>query len=445
MANSSSNFIKKVFDTLETHHISYGILRKSAEIMCGEAHDIDMCVDFNRIDEVIKQLDICAKEECWNRFLCCDKDNGSLKTIHFYYIKDEKIDIVHFDLFRDFSWNGIILFDNSMLVSNLRKENGVFCVEKKIEEAIKFFSRYLYHGYIKEEYKESIYEYATSNRTEFLNVFSTVTGGEVATELCDLASNQNWTEIEDKVEKVRMEVKIVQKATNPLDSRITKIQRLAFQLNRLIHPQGLMVSFLGTDGSGKSTIIDALPKVLGNTFDETQIKYYHWRPKFIKSPKGNKNADTDVSDPHKKKPYGKVISYGKFMYFNLDYILGYFFSVRKHIGKNELVVFDRYYYDYLLDKYRYRLDISDRVIKAFRHIIPSPHITFLLIGDAEVLFERKKELPIEEMEKQINRLKSMEKIIPNSFVVDVNEDIDTVVFNCSRKILKEMKRRNEAR
>lgn len=133
------------------------------------------------------------------------------------------------------------------------------------------------------------------------------------------------------------------------------------------------------------------------------------------------------------------------MYFNLDYILGYFFAVRKHIGKNELVVFDRYYYDYLLDKYRYRLDISDHVIKVFRHIIPSPQITFLLIGDAEVLFERKKELPIEEMKKQINRLKSMGKIIPNSFVVDVNEDIDTVVFNCSKKILNEMKRSNEAR
>ena len=42
--------------------------------------------------------------------------------------------------------------------------------------------------------------------------------------------------------------------------------------------KGVMVAFLGTDGSGKSTIISNLSVVLERTFDESQIKYYHWRP-----------------------------------------------------------------------------------------------------------------------------------------------------------------------
>lgn len=243
MSIASSSFIKRVFETFEIQNIKYGILRKSAEIMSGTAHDIDMGIDFARIDEAIEQLDTCATEEHWNRFLCCDKDNGSLKTIHFYHMEDRKIDIVHFDLFRDFSWNGIILFDNATLISNLRKENNVFCVEKNLEEAIKFFSRYLYHGYVKDEYKKSIFEYALSNRTELLSAFSAVVGDKMASELLAMVSNQSWNAIEESVEKVRLEVKSVHKSTNPISSVIKKMQRLTFQLNRFIHPQGLMISF----------------------------------------------------------------------------------------------------------------------------------------------------------------------------------------------------------
>ena len=141
------------------------------------------------------------------------------------------------------------------------------------------------------------------------------------------------------------------------------------------------------------------------------------------------------------KPYNKGISFLKFLYFNLDYILGYWFLVKKTLAKNEMVIFDRYYYDYFLDKYRYRFDITDSVIDAFKRIIPKPDITFLLMGDPEVLFERKQELSIEEIKRQADRLKLAEKKIPNSKVIDVNRRIDEVICDVSRKILVFMARR----
>lgn len=202
--------------------------------------------------------------------------------------------------------------------------------------------------------------------------------------------------------------------------------------------KGLMVVFEGTDGSGKTTIIDNLPRFLGEHFSNEEIVYYHWRPGFIKSPNKDSNENTRkvCTDPHGKKPYSKIVSFGKFLYFNIDYILGYWFEVRKHLAVGKMVVFDRYYYDYYLDKQRYRLNISDTALDIFKPLIPKPTVTFLLIGDAVKLYERKKEITVEEIQKQIDRLIVYKECFANSVIIDVNQDINTVVTAVAREIMK---------
>lgn len=202
--------------------------------------------------------------------------------------------------------------------------------------------------------------------------------------------------------------------------------------------KGLMVVFEGTDGSGKTTIIDNLSNFLDGRFVNEDIVYYHWRPGFIKSPNKNSNESTGVvcTDPHGKKPYSKLVSFGKYMYFNLDYIFGYFFDVCKHLKSGKLVVFDRYYYDYFLDKQRYRLDISDTILKIFKPLIPRPDITFLLVGDAQTLYERKKEITVDEIQKQIDRLLENKDNFANSIIIDVNKNIDVVVRSVADEIMK---------
>lgn len=204
-----------------------------------------------------------------------------------------------------------------------------------------------------------------------------------------------------------------------------------------------MVVFEGTDGSGKTTIIDALPQVLERTFNENLIDYYHWRPNFIKSPnaKSNENTGEVCTEPHAKKPYNKFISFAKFMYFNLDYILGYYLKCRIQQCKGKMVIFDRYYYDYYLDKIRYRLDISDIILSAFAVFIPKPDITFLLIGDAKKLYERKKEISAEEIQRQIDIILNNKNRFSNSVVVDVNRSIPEVVNNVASEILSSCAKR----
>jgi thymidylate kinase len=129
------------------------------------------------------------------------------------------------------------------------------------------------------------------------------------------------------------------------------------------------------------------------------------------------------------------------MFFNLDYIFGYWCKVRWQIAKGHLVIFDRYYYDYYMDKIRYRLSISDSVLNFFGGFIPKPDITFLLVGDAQVLYERKKEISVEEIHEQIDTLMNNQSHFNNPKVIDVNQPVDKVVLDVSKEILDTCNRR----
>ena len=197
---------------------------------------------------------------------------------------------------------------------------------------------------------------------------------------------------------------------------------------------GLMIVLLGTDGSGKTTIINELPQYFIKKNIDMEISYYHWRPGYFIKKKSNIEGSL-VENPHAKPAYGKIKSYIKFMIINLDYLLGYLFKVKKEINDGKLVIFDRYYYDYYLDKLRYRLSLEDKVIKLFQFMIPKPDITFLLIGTPETLYERKKEVSMDEIRRQINCMKKNKTNIPKSIYIDVDKDIVKVIVEIGSMIL----------
>lgn len=434
------DFIRSFFKTLRDNDIEYCVLIKADMIISGKAHDIDMAIDFSKIDEVYKILDEIAITFGWKPFLNTLKDNGNMITLHYFTIYRKQIYIVHFDLFKSFSWQSIILLKSDEIFKEKIENQGVFSCSKSTEAITKLFSRYLYHGYIKEEYKDDIVDIFLNNSQKVIRKMSLFLSSNLSKAIYELVVNKRWKELIGLSSKIKLSIKS-NHCKNYIDKIKDKFSNIMFKLKRYFVHKGVMVAFLGSDGSGKSTIISNLPNVLGRTFDETQIKYYHWRPKFIKSPRNEFDNISSITNPHKNKPYNKIISFIKFMYFNLDYILGYWFSVKIHLGKNKLVIFDRYYYDYLIDKYRYRLNLSDKIIKFFLFTIPKPDITFLLVGDPKVIYERKKEISIDKIQNQIYKLIEQKDKFENSKIINVNNKIDDVIFDVCSYILNFMKDR----
>lgn len=206
-----------------------------------------------------------------------------------------------------------------------------------------------------------------------------------------------------------------------------------------IHAQrGIMIAFLGTDGSGKSTIINGLYENISSVFSAEQISYYHCRPFLLQPSKAARgfNMSASCPNPHQGKSYGMCVSVFKLLFCTADYLVGYFFRIRRELAHGKLVVFDRYYYDFYMDKQRYRMSLKDWWFRRLEPFIPKPDITFVLSGDAELIWQRKKEMPPEEVRRQIRRLEKHCEHFANVKCVNVIRPIPEVVDEVWHTVLE---------
>lgn len=431
-------FLKKFFEKLNQNNIHYCILRNAEEVERGDAHDVDMTVELSRMEDLFKIVRKLSQEEGWKLHMMTGtkKDPINIKCLNFFRIDNGKPTLIHIDIFPTCTWRGMVWIPNKMLLENIDESTIYHRADPAIEAVTNLLIRLLHNGYIKEKYMPNIYRVFTSNRKRVSEVMSYFLSDDITEYICDDVEKEAWDDI------VSIRSKIIADMTAKLKKKPgyygAKFNYYAYLGKKFLRKAAPMVAIEGTDGSGKTTIINQLPVVLERTFNENLIDYYHWRPGFIKSPnpQSNENTGTVCTEPHGKKPYNKLVSLGKFLYFNLDYILGYFFRVRIQLCKGRMVIFDRYYYDYYMDKTRYRLDISDRVLDLMKPLIPKPDVTILLVGDAETIYQRKREIPVEEIEKQNRRIQDCASKFNNPKLIDVCQDVEKVTDCVAVEILE---------
>lgn len=213
---------------------------------------------------------------------------------------------------------------------------------------------------------------------------------------------------------------------------------------RIFHKCGLSVAFIAPDGAGKSTIINRVKETVSGSF--YGVNLYYMRPHLFKNlghyNKLNPTEEATTNDnPHGVVCDGVFKSAVRFFFYNLDFQLGTLLKInRKKINK-QLVIFDRYYYDYFADMKRYKYSLPAWFPAAFEWMIPKPDMVFVLDGNPEVLYERKKELPISELEKQCSVFHQLAQNRKNFYAINVNRNVDTIVDEVTETILREMARR----
>lgn len=224
------------------------------------------------------------------------------------------------------------------------------------------------------------------------------------------------------------------KTSNTVDDLHYKVFDIKRRIERIVHPTGLFIVLLGVDGAGKTTIAESLKGRYTTAF--RRIDHYHSRVRVLKDISQLKKdaKPIDASDPHgKKQKSGKITSVIKFGYYFLDFLIG---NVKITIAKikSTLVLVERYYYDYSIDKVRYNLNLSDRFLSFFEHFILKPDIIFILTGDSKKLLERKHEITINEIDEQKKKLTDRFVNNPKAVFIDTT---DKNVDECVAKMLKE--------
>ena len=214
------------------------------------------------------------------------------------------------------------------------------------------------------------------------------------------------------------------------------LDRIKNRMSRIVKSTGLVVAFMGPDGSGKTTIINGVKESLTEAF--RQNKQYHLFPK-----EGKEVAPT--TDPHNQIPRGYLGSIAKLFYSLGLYVFGYWTKVYPLKIKSTLVIFDRYYHDILVDPKRYRHGGEKFWVKLVGYFVPKPDVWLLLDVPATVIQQRKAEVTPEECERQVIAYRKLFEKLDNAFIINANQTPEQVIYDTEEVLIQYLKNRTTKR
>ena len=211
---------------------------------------------------------------------------------------------------------------------------------------------------------------------------------------------------------------------------------------------GIIITFSGVDGAGKSTIIEKVKYELEKKFRKRVVVIRH-RPSILPIlsawTKGKAKAEQDAATrlPRQGENKNSISSLLRFLYYYSDYILGQFYINFKYKYRGIIVLYDRYYYDFIIDGRRSNIATNEKLVKFGYNFVFTPNLNFFLYADPEVILSRKQELSAETITELTDKYKQLFNFYENKKKqnnyhtinnIDIQETIDTIISQINLKL-----------
>ena len=204
----------------------------------------------------------------------------------------------------------------------------------------------------------------------------------------------------------------------------------ARRLRRWMRPPcGLHLVFLGPDGVGKSTVIEAVRGQLSPIF--LREKYLTFAPSLLPA----RFETPKPGGPHSLPPRSYLASLIKAAWWTLCYTFGYLLGIHPTLARAGLVVNHRYLPDAIVDPKRYRYSGPQWPLRALWRVAPKPHLLFLLDAPPEVIRERKQEVALEEIVRQREAYRTMAEPLSFARIIDNSQPLEQVVAQVEQIVL----------
>lgn len=414
---------------LKEHNIRYFVLRNYEKLPNeNTSKDVDIIIEPGKL--------MAAKSLLMEAY-----KNAGLKhyfetifgRVHCMLGMDEERKIsIHIDLIEGYLAKGFEIFTFDELYQHTMWYRG-FCVMEPFYEGIMLYI-YKQFGYmkpkLKQEYKECIFDTYQREPDQFRNVLSQLTDVNFAGNICNQIAQKDFDavlqyapKLTKKLRKYVWKKRPVKTVINTLDFFAQKLLRIVFCYRKYAKTFAVMAP----DGTGKTTFLDSVLERLNfyyvNYPDEMRFHVYHFRPSILPNlgevgeKAGVMKQDTDFTNPHRSKPANPLSSLVRIGYYTLDYILGWQKCVRSDVQYDRYTIFDRYSYDFIVDPLRTKLNLPMWVRKFFVALTPQPKIVFFLDASPEVVYARKQELSLEEIERQGKAYRELALSNPQKFKI----------------------------
>lgn len=437
-------FLIELFHVLKEQGVKYCVLRNYEELPYDlKGSDVDLLVDelhAHRLQEIIVSTAQAFNGKCISKIPA-----HHVLALMFCGYHGRKWWGVRFDIMAYAGTNGCALLDPERVLNRARVWNGIRVARSSDAALLGFLKEIVGSGQVDNRYRREAMTAYANERVFFRSVLVRTCGvdlfcGDILPLLCG-AHRCPGTGA-----KFRRAWKARHFKYHPMKSLKALFSEYLCRWWRIKNRPGIAVVVMGTDGSGKSTIIECVRPVIEAALHR-KIFYEHMRPNLLPSLArlfGRPIKEGVTIAPHASKPSGFIGSLLRLSYYSLDYVFGYWLKVYPTLVKRPcMYVFDRYYYDYLIDPYRGRIKLPAWLIRLVGFLIPKPDIILCLGAAPEVIHARKPELPLEEFRRQIKALRQFCEKNKRAVWIDTGCSVEESVDQALEAITSRMARRHE--
>ena len=408
MKDFKSKILKEVLDGLNNNGIAYCVLRNYDTLpYTVKSKDVDILVERKNIKKVRALINTTVKK---HDELNCEYTRREYVEFFRIYCGLECLKL-------DFAFNydaKLITFltGKKMLEYKRLHENGFYCLDTAMSACIAWHKNLFAVKKINKKYIDLIYNEYNKDKNKFIEYMNIFAGREITEKLSACLSEKQIEASQNLANDVIRYSKMVQKRRLYKILRITKHIGLEI-IKRLQNGKKNLISLHGPDGAGKSTVAEALKPLMAKAIcvDEDDVVIKHFRPYVLPNisvlfsrdkEKALQAIEDNISNPHEAPPAGFLSSVIRLAYYSFDYALGYWIKVFPLTSRGKIVIFDRYYIDYYIDSLRSRIKAPKFMIAFFSFFIVKPYASFVLLGDEEIYYNRKKELDKREIKRQVH-------------------------------------------
>ena len=328
--------------------------------------------------------------------------------------------IIPIDVWTAINWKGVDYISGDEVLKGIVDFNGISVASSPVRAAITLLKRIVQYGNIREKYKDDIVAQAEAgNLDEMMNIaLGTALGKELIASIVSL----NWQNVDKLAPSLKKTILKRGFTRAPLKQTLRTLQYMWGWLQQFSLQSGMLLCFIGPDGSGKTSLSAALSQ-RNKIF--ASVIYRHGRFAILPELKtliGRDAENNDKNDLHfqlskelnlqasmPKTEFGLLRSLVYMMYYGLDYLLGYLYAfIQRGVGK--IIIFDRYYYDYMILREYQR--VPPFVFGLMFKIIPRPEMIIFPKDDPNAIFTRKPELSKDEIRRQIGICTAISKMLP---------------------------------
>lgn len=426
--------LKKLSEGCET----YCILTGYEALPDSFDSDIDFMVnarDFARIPELIQEI-AAATKTCLFQAI---PHEVSARAFRLAAESDGGLIFIQPDSCSDYRHFGKLWLQADEVLASRRRHAGGFWIPGAAYE----FIYYLIKRVNKRDFTEihgarlsSLYHEDAAGSDKLLRRFWKT---DLAAVLTEMAASGDWTALIQGIERFRSELR--KGSTETISAKMASYSKRALHtIERILQPTGGWIALMGPDGCGKSSVIESVVADFTPAFPK--IVRFHLRPKSLPA---RANTDVPVTDPHGKPVRGGLFSVAKMFYLFADYWLGYFSAVRSATVRTRLVIFDRYFYDILVDPERILYGGPSWLPRLLARFLPKPDMVVLLNASPEVLWSRKQEVPYDEVVRQQTAYLELARKIRGTVVIDAARSRAEVATEVREAILDHFSRRTQRR